>query len=180
MFVCVCVCLCTRIHRHTCASVPSSWAKACLWESMVAGSFWFCLAPWEASQAFLLERTLLLNGEDKPPHQPRYADGFARAVSHQRPSLQRHPALTMTDVQVACPLLCPQGQLWKPGCWRREAQALPLCPNCSHGIVCHASEQRRHILPWKSSSSKKKMWEETAMLEEKGQYFTCSDSFKMP
>lgn len=27
-------------------------------------------------------------------------------------------ALMDTDVQVACPLLCPQGQLWKPGCWR--------------------------------------------------------------
>lgn len=41
---------------------------------------------------------------------------------------------SITEVQVACPLLCLQGQLWKPGCWCREAQALLLCPKCSHGL----------------------------------------------
>ena len=58
---CVCVRMYTHAFIHTRLRVVSSWTKACLWERMMAGWFWFCLVPWEASQIFLLERILLLD-----------------------------------------------------------------------------------------------------------------------
>lgn len=52
--------------------------------------------------------TLLALAEQQAASGPTFSDT----------QLGHAEALMDTGVQVACPLLCPQGQLWKPGCWR--------------------------------------------------------------
>lgn len=148
--VCLCVRVCVHGLTHTCLRAVSSWAKACLWTRMVAGWFWFCLAPWEAWQIFLLERMLLLIGDEKPSHHPCYADSFARAASHQRPNLQWHTArVHVGSGNYRCagrsPFALPPGpavEAWElvwgaAGCRGLPALFMPHLP----GIVYHASEQ---------------------------------------
>lgn len=98
----------------------------------------------------------------KTPASPMLPDGLAKAASCQGSSLQQHPTWEHRDsgnyrCAGCCPLLCPQGQLWEPGCWSvcRPCVVCLSCP-CSTCLGACAVSLRSRLALQKLFAFKKR------------------------
>lgn len=115
---------------HTCLQVVTSWA--CLWERRVAGWLWFCLAPREASQIFVLQGMPLPISEGEPlchlcwvvlPKQQA-----AKGPAFSSTQLGSTETLAITDVQVVAHCCAPRARCEGLGAGVRGGVALRGLP----------------------------------------------------
>lgn len=116
---CVCACLGTHLHTH----MPPGGQFMGMFMGKESGRLVLVLLGTKKNLTnFSFARNTTSSQRRKTPASPLLRDGFAKAASCQRSSLQQHPAREHRDSGnyrcAGCwPLLCPQSQLWEPGCW---------------------------------------------------------------
>lgn len=138
---------------HTCLKVVSSWV--CLWERRVAGRFWFCLAPRESSQVFLLQGTPLPISEGKPLCHPCCPMALPKQRAVKGPAFSSAQpgsteTLAITDVQFVALFSVPRASCESLGSGVCAATALRGLPELSllhlPGSVRRVSEKRAALL----------------------------------
>lgn len=167
---------------HTCLQVVSSWA--CLRERSVAGWFWFCLAPRESSQIFLLQGTPLPMSEGKPLHHPHYPMALPKQRAVKGPAFSSLGAQRVWQSQL-CSFAVPPGpavRAWALQCV--QPQPGVVCPSrpCRTCLgACAVSVRNRlHFCPYKTFSPSKKDVRGGGDVGGRGTVLQLFRQFKMP